>query len=46
MLIGTGRFNVRLVSVVDLQAQTVLGHFLLDLNEAYSVSGAHLRTVG
>ncbi|GGF61668.1 hypothetical protein GCM10007301_21700 [Azorhizobium oxalatiphilum] len=45
VLIGTERRNVFLVIVVDLQAQTVFGHVLLDLNKEYGVSGGHPRTV-
>ncbi|MFD1984884.1 hypothetical protein ACFSOZ_20320 [Mesorhizobium newzealandense] len=45
VLIGTGRFNALLVIVVDLGRRTVFGHFLLDLNKEYGVSGGHLRSV-
>ena len=45
VLIGTGRFNTLLVIVVDLGKSSVLGHFLLDLNEEYGVIGGHLRSV-
>ena len=45
VLIGTGRFNALLVIVVDLRAGTIFGHFLLDLNKEYAVSGGHLKIV-
>jgi hypothetical protein len=45
VLIGTGRFNTLLVIVVDLRRSAVFGHFLLDLNEEYGVSGSHLKSV-
>jgi hypothetical protein len=45
VLIGTGRFNALLVIVVDLGAGAVFGHFLLDLNKEYGVSGGHLNIV-
>ena len=45
VLIGTGRFNALLVIVVDLGRSTVFGHFLLDLNKEYGLSGGHLRPV-
>jgi hypothetical protein len=45
VLIGTGRFNALLVIVVDLNAGTIFGHFLLDLNKEYGISGGHLRIV-
>lgn len=41
VLIGTSRANVFLVVVVDLTAASVFGHFLLDLNEQYGLSGGH-----
>ena len=37
VLIGTGRFNALLVVVVDLRAQTVFGHHLLDLDREYGI---------
>ena len=43
LLIGTGRFNTLLVVVVDRHLRTVLGHRLLDLNEAYGRHGDHLK---
>ncbi|TIX97693.1 MAG: hypothetical protein E5V17_00940 [Mesorhizobium sp.] len=45
VLIGTGRFNTLLVIVVDRGKSAVFGHFLLDLNKEYGVSGGHLRSV-
>jgi hypothetical protein len=45
VLLGTGRFNSLLVIVVDQQAEAVFGHFLLDLNKEYGISGGHLRLV-
>lgn len=45
VLIGTGRFNALLVIIVDLEKSAVHGHFLLDLNKEYGVSGGHLRSV-
>lgn len=45
VLIGTGKFNALLVIVVDLSKGIVYGHFLLDLNKEYGVSGAHLKLV-
>jgi hypothetical protein len=45
VLIGTGRFNALLVIFVDRDAGTILGHFLLDLNKEYGVSGGHLKIV-
>lgn len=45
VLIGTGRFNTLLVIVVDRARETVLGHYLLDLNEKYDVRIGHLRVV-
>jgi hypothetical protein len=45
VLIGTGRFNAFLVVFVDRDAGTILGHFLLDLNKEYGVSGGHLKIV-
>jgi len=43
--IGTGRFNAMLVVVVDRRRRNVFGHWLLDLNKEYGVSGGHLRDV-
>jgi preprotein translocase subunit SecY len=46
-LIGTGRFNTLLVVVVDLDAGTIFGQLLLDLNKEYGVSsGGHPNIVG
>ncbi|RVD73752.1 MAG: hypothetical protein EOS58_01745 [Mesorhizobium sp.] len=45
VLIGTGRFNTLLVIVVDRGKSAVFGHFLLDLNKEYGVSGGHLWSV-
>ncbi|WP_164879621.1 hypothetical protein [Afifella aestuarii] len=45
VLIGTGRFNTLLIIVVDRHLRTVLGHHLLDLNEAYGRHGGHLKPV-
>ena len=45
VLLGTGRFNALLVVVVDLLGKNVVGHRVLDLNEAYGVSGGHLQVV-
>ena len=45
VLIGTGRFNALLVILVDRGAGTILGHFLLDLNKEYGVSGGHLKII-
>ena len=45
VLIGAGRFNALLVIVVDLKAGTIFGHFLLDLNKEYGVSGGHLKII-
>lgn len=45
VLIGTGRFNTLLVIVVDLKASAIFGHFPLDLNEEYGVSGGNLKSV-
>lgn len=45
ILIGTGRFNSLLVIVVSLSEREIVGHRLLDLNEAYGVSGSHLREI-
>ena len=45
VLIGTGRFNALLVIVVDLTGPAVFGHFLLDLNKEYGLSGDHLKLV-
>ena len=40
VLIGTGRFNTLLVIVVDLSQGSVFGHFILDLNKEYGLSGS------
>ena len=45
VLIGTGRFNTLLIVVVDRHLKAVLGHRLLDLNEAYDRHGDHLKPV-
>jgi hypothetical protein len=45
ILIGTGRFNVLLVVVVDRHQRSVLGHRLLDLNKEYGRNGDHLKQV-
>ena len=45
VLIGTGRFNALLVIVVDLAADAVFGHILLDLNKQYGIRGGHLKVV-
>jgi hypothetical protein len=45
VLIGSGRFNAILIVVVDRHLKTVLGHHLLDLNEAYGRQGDHLKPV-
>lgn len=45
VLIGTGRFNILLVIVVDRANEKIHGHHLVDLNSAYGVSGGHLREV-
>lgn len=45
VLIGTGRFNVLLVVVVDRYLESVLGHCLLDLNEKYGRDRDHLKLV-
>lgn len=45
VLIGTGRFNVLLVIVVDRHLRSILGHRLLDLNQEYGRDGAHLSPV-
>ena len=45
VLIGTARFNTLLVIVVDLKTSTIIGHFLLDLNKEYGISGGHLKAV-
>jgi hypothetical protein len=45
VLVGTGRFNELLVVIVDLQARSVTGHYLLDLNKEFDVKGGHLRAV-
>jgi hypothetical protein len=45
VLIGTGRFNSHLVIVVDLNRREVHGHYVLDLDAEYGVTGDHLREV-
>ena len=43
--IGTSRFNAMLVIIIDRIQRGILGHYLLDLNEEYGVSGQHLRSL-
>lgn len=45
VLIGTGRYNRLLIIVVDRHRRAVLGHHLLDLNDAYDQHGNHLKVV-
>ncbi|MEL7218746.1 MAG: hypothetical protein AAGK01_09985, partial [Pseudomonadota bacterium] len=45
IVIGTSRYNALLVIVIDCENRLIFGHFLLDLNEEYGVSGGHLRQV-
>ncbi|MDX6285618.1 MAG: hypothetical protein QOG53_1103 [Frankiales bacterium] len=38
VLIDSEDINVKLVLVVDLETEKVLGHYLLDLNEVYGLN--------